>query len=179
MKNKISIKYKYFNVVTIPCYVDPEGNRYLDPLWHIDLIAHLGPLQDFTLAAPCRPVPDASHPVLRIEREEIEGELKHLDLPPCESTLATLRSLPTLLPRLWRGIGQADIVHASAGGWPISLAWFAVPIARLRRKFVVTVVESSYRSDLRKPWRFKPFARAFLFEALGRWVVNLSDLMIC
>jgi glycosyltransferase involved in cell wall biosynthesis len=87
--------------------------------------------------------------------------------------------LPTLLARLWEAVGRAEIVHAGVGGWPVSLAWFAVPMARLRRKFSVTVVESSYRFDLRKPWRLKQFARALMFEVLGRCTVNLSDLTIC
>jgi glycosyltransferase involved in cell wall biosynthesis len=155
------------------------GQRYLDPLWHKDLVAHLGPLRDFTLAAPRRPAPGTDHPVLRIESEAIEGRLAHLDLPPCEGTLSTLRSLPTILGRLWKAVGEADIVHAGVGGWPVSFAWFAIPIARLRRKYSVTVVESSYRFDLRRPWCLKAFTRALLFEILGRCAVNLSDLTIC
>lgn len=45
-----------------------------------------------------------------------EGTLSYLDLPPCNTTISALISIPTATLKLWRAIGEADIVHVNVGG---------------------------------------------------------------
>ena len=72
--------------------------------------------------------------------------LKFVDLPCPTSKWQALKTLPRHVLQYWRAIGPARIVHVGFGGWPIIQAWLAVPLAKLRGKFVLANVESS-------PWR--------------------------
>ena len=172
------IQDRYLLVINLPCYLDSEGNRRLEVLWHKDLVKHLDHIAALTLASPLRtePPPPGDFPVVAVD--DRAGTLAYLDLPPCRSTLSALVTLPAAMARLWRAIGRTDFVHANVGGWPISHGWVAVPMARLRGKFVMTNVESaSWRMGLRRPWRFKRLAQGVVFEAMARFCVNLSDLV--
>ncbi len=170
------IDQPYLLIMTLPCYVDAEGRRYLEELWHKDLVAHLEQIGDLTLAAPLLRSPPGC-PVVAIDHDGLKGKLRHLDLPPCRSSLATLRSLPTILGRLWSAIGRASIVHANSGGWPISFGWFAIPMAKVRGRFALTNVESgSWRLGFQAPRDVKGVLQAIAFEGGARLCVNLSDL---
>jgi glycosyltransferase involved in cell wall biosynthesis len=166
----------YLLVMTLPCYVDAEGRRYLDELWHKDLLEHLTQIRDLTLASPLRREFPATK-VLEVDPSPYEGTLRYVDLPPTTSTLGTLASLPRLSARLWKAIGEAEIVHANTGGWPISFGWIAIPMAKFRGKFSLTNVESGgWRLGFNRPWRFKPLVQAIVFESMARLIVNLSDI---
>ncbi|MBV8607157.1 MAG: glycosyltransferase [Singulisphaera sp.] len=170
------IQDKYLLVIMIPCYVDEENRRSTDALWNKDIIKHLVQISDLTLAAPARyeAPPDK---VVPIDPAMFEGTLSYLDLPPCNTTISALLSIPTAALRLWRAIGESDIVHVNVGGWPISFGWIAAPIAKLRGKFVLTNIESAaWRLGWRRPLQLKGLVQALVFEAMARFCVNISDL---
>lgn len=170
----------YLLVIMIPCFVGPDGGHHVDPLWRKDLLGHLPHLRRLTLAAPARPLAEAGDDAVPIDPEPAANVLDFVDLPPCRSTLGALLTLPSALARLWRAIGRVGIVQAHIGGWPISYGWFAVPMARLRGKFVVVNVEATgWGPALRTPWRVAAFARAVAFEGLGRLTLNLAQLVTC
>jgi len=170
---------RYLLVINIPCYVDDAGIHRVDPLWHKDILGHMACIRDLRLAAPARSGP-AEHPLVDVPPEAGVGVLHHVDLPPCRSTLAALATLPRAAVALWKAIGRADVVHANVGGWPISYGWLAVPMARLRGKFVLTNVEAAgWRVAFREPSRPKEFVRAVIYEGMARLCVNLSLLMTC
>jgi glycosyltransferase involved in cell wall biosynthesis len=170
------IEQPYLLVMSLPCYIDDQGQRYFDELWHKDLVAHLAEMADLRLASPLRreAIPPGAVP---IDPTAYPGRITFIDLPPCASMMGTLRSLPKLIGTLWRAVGEARIVHANAGGWPISFAWIAIPIARLRGKFSLTNVESGgWRLGLRWPWKPKPLLQGLAFELGARACVNASNL---
>ena len=170
------INRPYLLVMTLPCYIDAEGNRSVHELWHKDLVEHLRQIQDLTLVAPLEHH-GTGDKTLRIDHATFPGKLSFVDLPPCLSTGQTLRHLPTIAARIWRAIGRADIVHGNAGGWPLSFGWLAIPMAKLRRKFTLTNVESgSWRLGFQRPYRWKTLLEACVYEGLGRLIVNLSDV---
>jgi glycosyltransferase involved in cell wall biosynthesis len=170
------IEQPYLLVMTLACYEDGEGRRYLDELWHKDLLKHLDQIRNLTLASPLRGE-FPSGKVLEVAPSPNEGTLHYLDLPVCTSTIGTLLSLPRICARLWKAIGEAEIVHANTGGWPISFGWIAIPMAKLRGKFSLTNVESGgWRLGFKRPWRFKSLVFAIAFETGARVIVNLSDI---
>lgn len=152
---------RYVLVLHIPVYKDRTGRRWLDPLWHKDLLEHVVYLNDFTLACPCKEV--AAPPPGFVE--VCDPRITFCDLPGRRKL--TL-NLPRTLARLWRSIGRAEVVHTGLGGWlPISLHNLASSIARLRGRFLMIIVESS-------PWRLTPGQPASLAArlqaALSEWV---------
>src|SRR5580700_11109887 len=153
----LPITHRYLICLNITCYRDAHGVHYFDPLWHKDLIQLVRYLENLTLASPCRqgePPPDA------IAWAPPLPEVQFLDLPVSHNLL------------------QA-ILHLGVAGWPIPFGWLASPIAAVRGRFSVIVVESA-------PWRLRPGLpvtlktrlRAKVFETLGRWCVNHSSLVI-
>lgn len=157
----------YLLCLNVPSYRDNQGRRYLDPLWHKDLLQHAGYLTNLTLAAPCR---QSAPPADAIEWSP-SNTVRFIDLKEARSTLHALRLLPCWTARLWQAIGAARIVHTGVAGWPLPLGWLATPIARLRRKPVVMIVESA-------PWRMRTGVRAALFETLARWCIRHAALVI-
>ncbi len=166
----------YLVCLNVPCYRDEHGVHYVDALWHKDLIQHVRYLKRLTLASPCRvgePPPDtlAWRPPL--------PEIEFLDLPASESVMEAIFHLPGIAWRLWTAIGKTEIVHLGVAGWPIPFGWLASPLAVLRSKFSIIVVESA-------PWRLRPGLpvtlkaklKASLYEVLGRWCVNHCSLVI-
>ena len=172
------IRNKYLIVVMIPCYTDSGGNRPVDPLWHKDLVKHLAYIEDLTLASPVRgEPPDATFQ--SIEPGTTRGKISYLDLPPCLSTLSELVSLPAALAKLWKAVGAAEIVHLGVAGWPIPYGWFVAPMAKLRGKFVINVIESApWRADWGRTRNPKVLLKTAVFEAAARFCVNISDLVI-
>jgi glycosyltransferase involved in cell wall biosynthesis len=172
----LPIARRYLICLNITCYRDAHGVHYFDPLWHKDLIQHVRYLENLTLASPClqgEPPPDA------IAWAPPLPEVQFLDLPVSHNLLQAILHLPSTAVRLWTAIGRAEIVHLGVAGWPIPFAWLASPLAALRGRFSVIVVESA-------PWRLRPGLpvtlktrlRAKVFETLGRWCVNHSSLVI-
>jgi glycosyltransferase involved in cell wall biosynthesis len=174
------IERPYLLVMMLPTYVDVEGRRHLERLWHKDLVRHLPHLKELRLAAPAREHEPDRGDLLPVEEYVPGHHLEFVDLPPCRTGVSTLATLPRAIARLWDAVGRAEIVHGNVGGWPISYSWFAVPMARLRGKFVLMNMESgAWRTALRRPWALTEFLRALAFEGLGRFCVNQADLMTC
>jgi glycosyltransferase involved in cell wall biosynthesis len=171
------VKHWYLLLVSIPCHVDENGSLWLERGWHRDFQAHLRYLQRLMFAAP------------RCEREEIsdairvevpEGTvLRVIELPRQDGMAGALRALPQTAALLWRAIGDAAIVHSGVVGWPYPLGWLANPMAVLRRKKLVIVVESAtWRLTGSADDNWKRRLRARISEAIARWSVNHADLSL-
>ena len=172
------IESRYLNIIMIPTYVDGDGNRYADELWHKDLVRHLGPIQNLTLAAPLRPASEAKFPLFLIDPAKLKGKLGFVDLPPCRSLASALATMPRAIGTLWKAIGNAEIVHLGVGGWPLSYGWVAAPMAKLRGKFLLTNLESAgWRLGWSRPYRARPLMQALVYEVMGYFCVNMSDMV--
>jgi glycosyltransferase involved in cell wall biosynthesis len=165
---------RYLLVINIPCYHGEDGSLWLEPLWHRDFVRHLEYIRHLTLAAPCLPKPERSDLVEVVPPPG--SRLSSVPLPRSGSAAQFVRNLPRTLGRLWRAIGDADIVHSGVAGWPVPLGWLASPIALIRGKELVIVVESA-------PWRltgpdagWRRKVRAAVAERLARWAVNHASL---
>ncbi len=142
-----------------------DGRYWADPLWHKDLMLHLASIEALTLVCPARDLrPPADWLACCDDRLTI------LNVGPL-SRGVVLR-IPRIAALLWRVIGQHEIVHTGLAGWPFPLGWIAAPIARIRRRFLVIVVESSF-------WRVVPGTagvaarlKARVFEAANRLCVT-------
>jgi glycosyltransferase involved in cell wall biosynthesis len=172
------IEDPYLEVIMIPCFIDREGRRSVDPLWHKDLVQHLACIRNMMLAAPARHEAP-TFGVVPIDHSTVEGNLSYVDLPPCISRIGAILSIPAAAMKLWRAVGEADIVHINVGGWPFSFGWIAAPMAKLRGKFVLTQIEgATWRGDWQKPWELNRVIRGLIFEGMARFCVNLSDLAL-
>jgi len=176
----LPIDEPYLLVTQIPTYVDASGRLWHDRLWHTDLARHLAYLRHLVLAAPVSPKPDSgadSGDLVRLE-PPAGSSLSLARLPRMSSRTQAALHLPAAIAAIWRAAGSAAIVHASMGGWPYPLAFVAIPLARLRRRRSLVVVESA-------PWRLagdsgNPLRRLHtrLTEAAVRFMVSLADLAI-
>ena len=174
----VIIARRYLLVLNIPYFVDNAGRTFLERTWYRDLIQHLHYIPSFTLAAPRQAMPADTTTLVAIE----ECYRKNLTLVPLPSQTSRTRSFAELFRTfrtLWRAVGDAEIVHTGIGGWPYPLGWLASPIARLRRKKLLVVVESS-------PWRITEKAdktvslrsrlEAKIYECLARYWCSKADL---
>lgn len=167
------IEARYLLALNVPCYRDAAGVHGFDPLWQKDLMEHLHYLRHLTLASPCRPMGPGEQPGID------NPNLHYQDLPQTSSFAHAIVSLPTTLHRLWAATGEAAIVHTCVAGWPIPIGWMVTPMAKLRGKKLVIVVESA-------PWRLFPGGpsswrarlRATVFERASRWCLRQADLII-
>jgi len=163
----------YLLVTFIPYFVD-EGAIWLDRLWHKDLLHHLSYLKRLTIAAPRILGKSRDEDLVRLDRPDV----RFVPLPPMRSKKEGLRALPELARALWRAVGEAEIVHSGIAGWPYPLGWVANPIALLRDKTLLLVVESApWRLDAAPDAGLLRKARAGVTEALGRFFVKRSDLV--
>lgn len=166
----------YLICLNIPCYRDDRGRRYFDPMWHKDLVQHTRYLSNLTLACPLRP---GAPPADAVEWAAPLPEIHFVDLPMPNGVAGAIARLPSTAIRLWKAVGNAAIVHLGAAGWPIPLGWVASPLAAIRGKLSVIVVESA-------PWRCRPGLhaplkkrlRADLSEWLCAWSVNHASLFV-
>lgn len=172
------ITNRYLLVTNIPCYCDEKGCRYLDHMWYKDLIEHFRYLKNFTLASPCQHE-EPPKGTVALDSNPYFSEVQFIDLPSPNSFAKAIMLLPTTLVKLWRAIGQADIVHTGVAGWPIPMGWLVTPIVRLRRKLYAIVVESAFwRLQPGIPVTIKSRIRSGIYERLNRWCVNNADLTI-
>ena len=104
--------------------------------------------------------------------------MRFVDLPCPTSIWQAVKTLPRQVLSYWRAIGPARIVHAGFGGWPIIQAWLAVPLAKLRGKFVLANVESSpWRASVPGlPWYVR--LGGYLGERMTRYCLRLSDIRL-
>ena len=172
------ITQRYLLVIGIKCYRDEKGSRYLDQLWYKDLLQHLEYLKNLTLACPCQYAEPPKN-AISLDGDPSFSQVQFIDLPAPNSFAQAIKLLPTTVLKLWKAVGQADIVHADVAGWPISLGWIVTPIVRLRQKLYVTIVESAtWRLQPGIPATIQSRIRAYISERLNRWCVNNTDLAI-
>lgn len=171
------ITWRYLLVSQIPHYLHSDGSIWLDRLWHHDLIEHLTYLGRFTLLSPQLPW-EAGADLVRLQPPR-DVDFRIVPIPPWRSFLGALRSLPRIARIVWKAVGQADIVHSGIAGWPFSLGWVANPVALLRRRRLVIVVESAFWRVARhqKP-DLKTRLRGAAMEYLGRFFVNRAHLLL-
>jgi glycosyltransferase involved in cell wall biosynthesis len=155
------IRQRYLLVLNIPVFKDPSGARWTDRLWHKDLVQHVEYIDRFVLACPFIDVPAAPPGMVRIE----DPRVNFVELPGRRKL--TL-NLPVTIARLWSAIGDAQVVHTGLGGWlPISVCNLTALMSRLRRRYLLVMVESS-------PWRLVPGEPATLARraraVLSEWV---------
>lgn len=147
-----------------------RGDYWADPLWKKDLEAHCVQIADLAIACP---VKDGAPPE---SWEAITRTGITVHPLPAMNRFSWL-TIPYLAMKLWRIVSSATIVHTGIAGWPFPLGWIAIPLARLRRRFIVVVVESAF-------WRIPPgvsappFARwrARISEIVNRWAIRSSDV---
>ena len=132
----------YALFVCCPLEIDEQGRRWTDAAWAKDLALHLDYLTDLTLVSPAVKTNSRSVNLVSLNEPPFD-RLKFIDLPWATSIWLALKTLPRHVVQYWRAIGPARIVHTGFGGWPINQGWLAVPLAKLRRKFVLANVESS------------------------------------
>ena len=160
-----------------PVYIDAAGGRWLDNLWAIDAKEHLAYIRNLTIFCPTVRIESAKPQLTSIDSDAALSRIRFVDLPVSRSRPKALAQLPRAWAAIWRVVGQADIVHMGIAGWPYPLGWLGFPIARLRNKKTIVVVESA-------PWRIAPGARpslgerlvSGLYESFGKWIVKGSDL---
>ena len=135
----------YLMVTFIPCFLDDDGTVWLEQGWHHDLVEHLRYLLNFTLCAPR--LRKADQPNL-CPIAVPEGVIfRYVELPDRSSAFRAFIGIPRTVLILWRAIGNAEIVHSSVIGWPYPLGWIVNPFAVLRRRALIIIVESSWRSE--------------------------------
>ena len=170
-----TIGRRYLGVTNIPFFVDGGGEIVLERAWRQDLIQHLAYLPDFVLAAPFQPVPADATDLVPLG-PEVRDRMRVIRLPAQSSRLRALADLPRTALALWRAVGDADIVHGGIVGWPYPLGWLALPMARLRGKKTLVVVESAPWRSASKQGRLVKRIEAKAYETLGRWSCQLADL---
>lgn len=159
----------------IPVYKDEDGALWLESSWHHDLTQHLTYLTDFRLCAPVLPK-DNQPGLVRLDLPK-DGRLRLIPLPAQSSKLAAVRTLPKVVSALWRAIGDAKVVHSGVIGWPYPLGWIANPIAVLRGKALVVVIESSWlrsTSEQKEGRRFA-FLNA-VSNSMAHWSCKHADI---
>jgi glycosyltransferase involved in cell wall biosynthesis len=166
---------RYLLVIPIPCFVDDRGGLWLERMWHHDLVAHLTYLKDFVLCAPR--LPRDLKPDLVQFQAPPGGRASFVPLPSQTSFLRALLHLPRTAAVLWREIGQADIVHSAVGGWPYPLGWIANPLALLRGKRLVIVVESPWRLG-RRGLRHRLLDMDLVRHWMARWACQRAHLAL-
>ncbi|NGX42809.1 MAG: Glycogen synthase [Chlamydiae bacterium] len=163
-------------VFGITSIVGPNNKHYIDPLWFQDLKQHASYINNLTLCCPCRhgEIPENW---IAIEDDKQAKDIRIIPLQDARSFIQSLMKLPVNLATLWRAIKAVDIVHASIADWPLPFGWFVYPIARLRKKLSVLVVESAF-------WRvggrisLKLRIKETVWETINRWCVGLADFTI-
>ena len=157
----------YLMVLNLPL-TRHDGRYWADPLWAKDLLLHTKYIPDLTLFCPIR---DETPPA---DWLSIEG-IKIISAGPPGHRLYP--AAPILAAKLWPAIARAKLVHVGLGGWPYPMGWLATPIARLRRRFLLTIIESSF-------WRVPRGAslpkrtKAAIIERLNTVCVNSCDLAL-
>ena len=167
----------YLMVMPIPYYLDDTGRVWLERLWYHDLKRHFSYLPQLHLAAPQLAKQDEADLVPLSDDDA--RRVRFVPLPPQRSKVEFLRGLPRTLRTLWQAVGEADTVHSGVIGWPIPLGWLASPIALLRKRKLVLVIESAnWRLNASTQKTLAKVLRHHVSEAIGRWFTNRADLVI-
>jgi glycosyltransferase involved in cell wall biosynthesis len=168
------ITEQYLLTVAARIVVDRAGVRWTDRLWAKDLALHLDYIENITLACP-RDFSEPADSDVALRGEPFD-RIKFVELPRPKNHIDAILSLPETFSKMWGAVGANTIIHTGFGGWPISEGLFAAPMAKLRGKFLITNVESSFwrASESNASW-FNA-ARSGILENLNRRCVNAADL---
>lgn len=171
------ISAPYLLVVNIPGTV-ADGEVGVTPLWAKDLAEHTEYIERLTLAAPASVGP-ARPGDIGIPVGGPRSLADVVQLPDSRSLLHAILLLPKAIRQLWRAVGRSQIVHCGMAGWPIPYGWIAAPIAVLRGRFLIVLIESA-------PWRPSPGEKrslkrrvqAWLYESMAAWSLRRADLAL-
>ena len=169
------LECRYLLVIHIPLIIDPQGRRWTERLWQVDLARHTDYISDLTVACPfVRGAPGPDH-----VPADLPG-LRFVAIPYPRRTWLSLLRAPLSCWQLWRLVGRYDFVHSIYGTWwPLGTPYLVNWAAHRRRKCLYINVEASpwrlSRGEPATPWRR---LRSSLAEALNRWTLSLADLAI-
>ena len=169
-----SISLPYLLSVSVPLKKAADGSFWADTSWAKDLALHTVYIEKLTLICPCMPaepshldVPLGSDPFSRIRIVELHHPVNTLD---------AIKHLPKTVASMWQEVGRHAIVHTGFGWWPIGEGLFAAPMSVLRKRFLITYIESSF-------WRVSGEApksyhrlKARVLEYLYKKCVRYADL---
>lgn len=160
---------------SVPFFAGADGRRYLDAMWAKDLVEHTRYLPNLTVASPLSTLPPPESAVCIDEVPELRT-VGRVELSQPRNTFS-LGAHASTAWRLWCALDKAAIVHTSVAGWPIPEAWFLVPLLRIRRRFLIVIVESAFwRLVPGEPSDFKRRLRAAVSEWLNRLCVERANL---
>jgi glycosyltransferase involved in cell wall biosynthesis len=174
------INASYLLIVIPPYFEDENGEIWLEELWYRDLVAHLDYIKHLVVVCERRPMAAAEEGMKFKKLEKsLKDRLQFAPLPTTNSTKQAPINFPINVWRLWRLIRKVDIVHSGVAGWPYPIGAIANPIARLLKKPLVIVVESS-------PWRLGDRESASKInrfrekwnEKFAVWSVRVADLAV-
>jgi glycosyltransferase involved in cell wall biosynthesis len=169
---------RYLLTVVVPFARSPDGRVWLDELWWHDLRSHLDYLDDITVVAPFQEIA-APEPGM-VEAVAPDGvRLAFVGLLPNAGTKETLLHLPRAVWRAWKLVGQADLVHSGVAGWPIPIGVVVNPVALIRRKPLIIVVESAFwrlQQDQLHGWKSR--LRASIHEQFARLSLRMATLAV-
>ena len=171
------ITVPYALIVCAPLEIDEQGRRWAIATWAKDLALHLDYITDLTLVSPAVRVKVRSADTVSLDEPPFD-RLKFIDLPSPTTKWEALKTLPEHFLRYWQAIGPARVVHSGFAGWPLIQAWIAVPLAKLRGKFVLGNVESSpwRASGADLPWHER--LRGAIGEVITRATLRMADLKL-
>jgi glycosyltransferase involved in cell wall biosynthesis len=170
------ITVPYILFVTAPLEIDERGRRWTAPSWAKDLALHLDYLTDLTLVSPAIRTKSRSSKLISLNEPPF-NRLKYIDLPCPTSRWEALQTLPRLVLQFWRAVGRGRVVHAGFAGWPIDHGVLIIPIAKIRGRFILANVESSFwRASIPSSWRRRLQGR--LTEVMVRICLRMADLRL-
>ncbi len=156
--------------------IDAQGRRWTVPAWAKDLALHLDYITDLTLVSPARRVETRSSETVSLDEPPFD-RIQFIDLPFPVGWGQAIRTMPLQVRTFWRAMSGAAVVHCGYAGWPFVHASLAVPMARLRGKFILANVESSFwRATAASRWIGR--LRGAFSEWLVRRTIPMADLKI-
>lgn len=167
---------RYLLVIHVPVVVDPQGRRWIERLWDVDLARHTEYIEDLTVACPfeqAREPPPDSVPL------PTEG-LRFVEIAWPRRTLVALLRAPWTAWQVWRLLRRFDFVHSIYGNWwPLATPYLVNRIARALGKPLMVIVEASpwriARGERASAWRR---IQASMAETLNRWTLSQADLVV-
>ncbi len=169
---------RYLLTVVVPFARSPDGRVWLDELWWRDLRSHLDYLDNITVVAPVQEVAEPEPGMVEAVAPD-QGRLAFVGLLPYAGTKETLRHLPRAFRMAWKLVGEADLVHSGVAGWPIPIGAVINPVAFIRRKPLIIVVESAFwrlQQDQAHGWKSR--LRAWLNERFAKLSLRRATLAI-